>query len=90
MEKGHTPPAYKCSLESIMLDIVADICQSEDEEIALGGTLAEIVPIKQADDFKRSDDSPVLGGIAGRFWNAVRNENPHSKVDLSISSQAWT
>lgn len=98
--KVHTPPAYECRLESITLDIVAEICRSEGiefierpvdrtelyvaDEIALVGTLAEIVPIKQIDDFKLSDDNPVLNKIADRFWKAVRNEKSHPKVDLSI------
>lgn len=98
--KVYTPPAYECRLESITLEIVGDICRSEGiefierpidrtelyvaDEIALVGTLAELVPIKRIDDFELSNDRPVLNRIADRFWSALRHSNPHPKVDLSI------
>lgn len=98
--KVYTPPAYECRLESITLEIVGDICRSEGlefierpidrtelcvaDEVALVGTLAEIVPIKRIDDFTFPDESPVLDRIADRFWSAVRNENSHPKVDRSV------
>ncbi len=96
----YTPPAYECRLESITLDIVGDICRSEGiefierpidrtelyiaDEMALVGTLAELVPIRRIDDFILPDDRPILDRIADRFWTAVRNSKPHPKVDLSI------
>jgi branched-chain amino acid aminotransferase len=98
--KVYTPPAYESRLESITLDIVGDLCRSEGiefierpidrtelyvaDEVALVGTLAELVPIRRIDDFVLSDQRPVLDRIADRFWSAVRNANPHPKVGLSM------
>lgn len=98
--KVYTPPAYECRLESITLEIVGDICRSEGiefierpvdrtelyvaDEVALVGTLAELVPIRRIDDFVLPDERPVLDRVADRFWSAVRNASPHPKVDLSL------
>jgi branched-chain amino acid aminotransferase len=98
--KVYTPPAYESRLESITLEIVADVCRTERiefierpidrtelyiaDELCLVGTLAEIVPVKQIDDFTLPKETPVLNKISERFWSAVRGINPHPKIDLSF------
>ena len=95
-----TPPAWEGRLESIMLEIVRKICHSLDipfierpvdrtellvaDEIRLAGTLAELTPVVQLDDYKLPDDSPVTDKIATTFWNAVRGIAPFPGIELTL------
>lgn len=95
-----TTPASEGRLESITVAIVADICRSLGidyierpmdrtelyiaDELALAGTLAEIVPISCIDDFVLPEERPVLTKVSERFWDAVRGIVPHPSVDISI------
>jgi branched-chain amino acid aminotransferase len=95
-----TPPAYEGRLESITLEIVQKICHSlaipfierpvdrtellVADEIRLVGTLAELAPVAQVDDYKLPANSPLTDSIAAAFWNAVRGIAPHPAVDLTI------
>jgi branched-chain amino acid aminotransferase len=95
-----TPPATEGALESITLQIVSQICRSLGipfvqrpvdrtelyvaDEMALVGTLAEIVKVHRIDDFELSGNSSVLESVADRFWRAVRGVEPHPAIDLSI------
>ena len=54
------------------------------DELALAGTLAEIVPISCIDDFVLPEERPVLTKVSERFWDAVRGIVPHPSVDISI------
>ena len=95
-----TPPSTEGALESITLQIVLEICRSLGipfaqrpvdrtelyiaDEMALVGTLAEIVRVRQIDGFEFSEHSPVLQAVADRFWSAVRGVDPHPAIDLSV------
>jgi branched-chain amino acid aminotransferase len=95
-----TTPASEGALESITVDIVEELCRSAGiaflrrpvdrtelyvaDELALAGTLAEIVPVASVDDHPLPTESPVLGALAEMFWGAVRNERPHTAVDLTV------
>jgi len=95
-----TPPAYEGRLESITLEIVQKICQSLAipfierpvdrtelhiaDEIRLVGTLAELAPVAQVDDYKLPASSPVTDIIAATYWKAVRGVAPHPAVDLTF------
>jgi branched-chain amino acid aminotransferase len=95
-----TPPPSEGRLESITLEIVADICRSMGiefierpidrtelyvaDEVRLAGTLAEIVPVRRVDEFLLPEESPILSKVSARFWGAVRGSIPHSAVDLAI------
>lgn len=95
-----TPPAFEGRLESITLEIVRKICHSLTipylerpvdrtelhiaDEIRLVGTLAELTPVVQVDDYKLPKSSPVTDLIAATFWNAVRGVAPHPAVELTF------
>jgi len=95
-----TPPASEGRLESITVDIVERICHSLAipfterpvdrtelpiaDEIRLAGTLAELTPVTQVDDYKLSTSFPVTDRIAQTFWNAVRGVAPHPAVELTF------
>lgn len=95
-----TPPPSEGRLESITVEIVAGVCNSLGidfverpidrtelyiaDELSLAGTLAELTPIRQIDDYVLPDDSPILNKVRTRFWNAVRCTDPHPAVDLSV------
>jgi branched-chain amino acid aminotransferase len=95
-----TPPPSEGRLESITVEIVADICRSLGiefverpvdrtelylaDEIRLAGTLAEIVPVRRIDEFVLPKESPILSAVSARFWRAVRGTEPHPGVDLSM------
>jgi branched-chain amino acid aminotransferase len=95
-----TPPASEGALESITVKIISDICKSLGvkvirrpidrtelyiaEEICLAGTLAEIVPVRNIDDYPLPAESPILKKISARFWDAVRGIEKHPAVDLSM------
>jgi branched-chain amino acid aminotransferase len=95
-----TPPPYEGRLESITVQIVGEICKSLGidfierpidrtelgiaDELRLAGTLAEIVKVRRIDDFKLPDESPILDSVADRFWEAVRQTDPHPAIDLSV------
>lgn len=94
-----TPPAWEGALESITVDIVADLCQSMNikferrpiertelliaDELAFVGTLNEITPIRSLDG-KMMSVSPIINALAERYHNAATGVNSHPSVDLSI------
>jgi branched-chain amino acid aminotransferase len=95
-----TPPASEGRLESITLEVVRKICHSLAipfiersvdrtelyiaDEIRLVGTLAELTPVAQVDDYKLPSSSPLTDLIAGEFWKAVRGIAPHPAVELTF------
>lgn len=94
-----TPPASEGRLESITLEIVQRICRSANipfverpidrtelliaDELRLIGTLAELTPISQVDDFELPASRPISDAIADTFWNAVRTAE-HPVVELTF------
>ena len=96
------PPPWEGRLESITAEIVKALCGSLEieyverpiertellvaDELALAGTLAEIVPIRRVDDHTLPSERPILDAVADRFWDAVRAVDPHPAVDLSTIS----
>jgi len=95
-----TPPPSEGRLESITVEIVADICKSLGiefverpidrtelyvaDEVCLAGTLAELVPVRRIDNFALPEEYPIFSAVANRFWKAVRGVDHHPAVDLSI------
>lgn len=95
-----TPPAYEGRLESITLGIVRDICHSISipfierpvdrtelylsDEIRLVGTLAELTPVSQIDEYQLPTSSPITDSIATKFWGAVRGSAPHPAIDVTF------
>jgi branched-chain amino acid aminotransferase len=95
-----TTPATEGALESITVDIIEALCQSLGipfvrrpidrtellvaDELAITGTLAEIEKVLRIDHYELPENTPVLDAIADRFWNAVRQVEPHPAADLTI------
>jgi branched-chain amino acid aminotransferase len=95
-----TTPRSEGRLESITVEIVADICRSLEiefierpidrtelyvaDEVCLAGTLAEIVPVRRIDEFFLPKESPLLSAVSDRFWRAVRGIDPMPAIDLSM------
>lgn len=95
-----TPPATEGALESITVDIVEGLCGSLGipfvrrpidrtelqvaDEMALAGTLAEIVKVHRFEESEMPDSTPILDALSDRFWSAVRDEQPHEAVDRTV------
>lgn len=95
-----TPPASEGRLESITLEVVRRICDLTGipfierpvdrtelyiaDEIRLVGTLAELAPVTQVDDYKLPASSPLTDRIAATFWDAVRGRATHPVVELTF------
>ncbi len=95
-----TPPASEGALESITVNILEEIARSLGipfirrpidrtelyiaDEIAVAGTLAELVKVEHIDGYDLSENSPLLNAISECFWSAVRQDKPHKAVDLSV------
>jgi branched-chain amino acid aminotransferase len=96
----YTPPATEGTLESITLDIVEALARSMAipfvrrpidrtellvaDEIALCGTLAELILVRSVDGFPLSPQAPLLSSLQDRYFRAVRNIEPHSCMELSV------
>jgi branched-chain amino acid aminotransferase len=96
----YTPPATEGALESITVDSVEALAHSMSipfirrpidrtellvaDEIALCGTLAELVPVKSIDGLPLRQPSVLLGALQRRYFDAVRAVEPHPFVELSV------
>jgi branched-chain amino acid aminotransferase len=54
------------------------------DEIALCGTLAELVPVKSIDGLPLGPNSPILKSLQDRYFRVVRNLERFPGVELSI------
>lgn len=96
----YTPPATEGALESITLDIAEALAQSMDipfvrrpidrtellvaDEIAICGTLAELIIVTTIEGFALNAEAPLLRALQARYFRAVRNIEPHPCVELSV------
>ena len=94
-----TPPAHEGCLESITVDLVEIIAKDLGldferrplertelyvaDELAIVGTLAELVPVEQIEDIKLEMPQRVLQRVADRFWKAVRGVEPLTGLELT-------
>ncbi len=99
----YTPPASEGALESITLDIVEALSNSLDipfirrpidrtellvaDEIAICGTLAELVLVKSIDGLPLNPKPQLLRSLQTRFFRAARNIEPHPAVELTFASR---
>jgi branched-chain amino acid aminotransferase len=100
----YTPPATEGALESITLDIVEALAHSMDipfvrrpidrtellvaDEIAICGTLAELVLVESVEGLALNPESRLLPSLQTRFFRAARNIEPHPSVELTVVSHA--
>jgi branched-chain amino acid aminotransferase len=99
-----TPPATEGALESITLDIVEALAHSMNmpfirrpidrtellvaDEIAICGTLAELVLVESIEGLPLNPNSQLLRRLQDRFFLAARNIEPHPSVELTVVSRA--
>lgn len=97
---AYTPPATEGALESITLDIVEALAHSMKipfvrrpidrtelmvaDEIAICGTLAELVLVETIEGLPLNPDSHLLRSLQTRFFKAARNIEPHPFVELTV------
>jgi branched-chain amino acid aminotransferase len=95
----YTPPATEGALESITVDIVEALARSLGirfirqpidrsellvaDELALCGTLAEIIRVQSIEALPLSEESPVLCSLQNRYFHAVRGMDPHPLVQMT-------
>jgi branched-chain amino acid aminotransferase len=99
-----TPPATEGALESITLDIVETLAHSMKipfirrpidrtellvaDEIAICGTLAELVLVESIDGLALNPGSNILRSLQTRFFRAARDVEPHPAVELTRVTRA--
>jgi branched-chain amino acid aminotransferase len=87
----YTPPASEGALESITLDFVEELAKSLGikfvrrpidrtelyiaDELAICGTLAELVPVQLIDSYPVEPFGPVLTQIRDNFFRLVRGKD---------------
>ncbi|MDH3981536.1 MAG: aminotransferase class IV [Kiritimatiellaceae bacterium] len=95
----YTPPHTEGSLESVTLDFVKEISISLGyefvvrpidrtelliaDELALVGSLAELVPVEEVDGFKINPSGEILSTVRKKFFAVVRGED--SSLDAEFS-----
>ncbi len=100
----YTPPASEGALESITVDVIEALAASLNipfvrrpidrtelliaDELALCGTLAEVLPVKSIEGFPLSSESSVLKALQTRYFQAVRGIMPHPMVERLICCPA--
>jgi branched-chain amino acid aminotransferase len=101
---AYTPPASEGALESITLDVVEALAHSMKipfvrrpidrtellvaDEIAICGTLAELVLVKSIDGLPLNPNSQLLRSLQDRFFRAARNIEPHPAVELTLTHRS--
>ena len=96
----YTPPASEGALESITLDYAEALAKSLGipfvrrpvdrtelliaDEIAICGTLAELVPVKKIEEEELDPNGPVLTRIREKFFNTVRGKEAFPELEMSF------
>jgi branched-chain amino acid aminotransferase len=96
----YTPPATEGALESITLDFVEALAISLNikfvrrpidrtelmiaDELAICGTLAELVPVQMIDSHPINPDGPLLSKIREKFFRAVRGEETVPSLEVTF------
>jgi branched-chain amino acid aminotransferase len=95
-----TPPAAEGALESITVDVVAELAASLEielsrrpierselyvaDELGLAGTLSEITTVRSLDEVTFGEEGPILGMLARRYRDAVRGIDPHPAAEIAM------
>jgi len=96
----YTPPATEGALESITLDFVEELAKSLDikfvrrpidrtelliaDELAICGTLAELVPVQQIDTNPVDPYGPLLSKIREKFFRIVRGKEKMPSFEVAF------
>jgi branched-chain amino acid aminotransferase len=99
---GHvsTPPAAEGALESITVDVVAELAASLAievtrrpierselyiaDELGLAGTLSEITMVRSVDDVALGEEWPILRTLAQRYRDAVMGIDAHPAAEIAM------
>lgn len=97
----YTPPPSEGALESITVDVIESLARSLGidfvrrpidrtellvaDELALCGTLAEMVPVATIEGQALRSPPTLLRAIQARYFAAVRGREPHPCVQLTLS-----
>ena len=95
----YTPPATEGALESITLEAVEALAQTQGtpferrpiertellvaDELAICGTLAEVVPVKKIEGRLLPADSPICKALQTGYFQAVRGIAPHPDIEMT-------
>lgn len=95
----YTAPHTEGSLESVTLDFVEELSKSLGyeftrrpidrtelliaDEVALVGSLAELVPVEEIDGFEIDPQGPILSKVRNKFFATVRGEE--AELDAGFS-----
>ena len=93
------------ALESITLDFVESLAKSLNipfmrrpvdrtevliaDELAICGTLAELVPVKKIEESDIDPDGPVLSTIRNKFFRVVRGEEKHEEFEVTFVPESY-
>jgi branched-chain amino acid aminotransferase len=96
----YTPPPSEGAMESITLDVLAELGDSLGiefvrrpidrtelyiaDEFGLTGTLTEITLVPSLDDRALPEETPLLSMLAKRYRDAVKGVDYHSAVELAM------
>jgi branched-chain amino acid aminotransferase len=96
----YTPPHTEGSLESVTLDFIEEIskslgyefvCRPIDrtelliaDELALVGSLAELVPVEEVDGFQINPTGEILSRVRDQFFAMVRGERNDLDAEFSF------
>ena len=96
----YTPPANEGALESITLDYSEALAKSLGipfvrrpidrtelliaDEIAICGTLAELVPVRKIEEEDLDPYGPILSRIREKFFNTVRGVESCPELEMSF------
>lgn len=101
----YTPPATEGALESITVDIIEKIAHSMNipfvrrpldrteliiaDEMAICGTLSELVPIQMIDGNTINPNGPILSSIRKNFFEIVRGNVQSDIVDFEFIPKTY-
>lgn len=96
----YTPPHTEGSLESVTLAFVEKISKALGyefvrrpidrtelliaDELALVGSLAELVPVEEVDGFKINSDGAILSNVRKKFFETVRGADEELDAEFSF------
>jgi branched-chain amino acid aminotransferase len=101
----YTPPAFEGALESITLDFIESLAKTLKipfirrpidhtelmiaDELAICGTLAELVTINSIDGLPLNPNGPLLTSIRDRFFKVVRGEETDPAFETSVIPKSY-
>ena len=101
----YTPPASEGALESITLDFIETLAKSLKipfvhrpidhtevliaDELAICGTLAELVTINSIDGLPLNPNGPLLTSIRDKFFKVVRGEESQEGFEVSYIPESY-